>query len=261
MPLFDQLASGAGQGAGAYGTAQAQSDAITAAIPHKTMLTMTPSDAQSKFGEQGQMLQQIADMLNKTTDLDNSNFQDQVLGLDPQLQANIGGVDTLAQQFARGYVDPDTASAISRQNAYAALQGGYAGSGMADANYRVQLGKQALTEQELAPQLMGEAMNQSLMLNPTHTDVASTLISPSAILARQDAMDYYNQQQRNAFAGANAAFKAQNASGQGGSGMGNFMPMLGKMFGGMGGGMGGMMGGMGGGGGDAGMGALGGGGG
>ncbi len=259
MPLFDQLASGVGQGAGAAGTAQAQSDAITAAIPHKTMLSMTPSDSQRAFGEQGAMLQQIADMLNKTTDLDNANFQDQVLGLDPQLRANIGGVDTLAQQFARGYIDPETAAAMKRQSAYAALQGGYAGSGMADANYQVQLGKQALTEQELAPQLMGEAMNQSLMLNPTHTDVGSTLISPSAILARQDAMDYYNQQQRNAFAGANAAFKAQNAAGQGGSGMGNVMPMIGKMFGG---GMGGMMGGMmGGGGGEgAGMGALGGGG-
>jgi hypothetical protein len=245
MPLFDQLAGAVGSGAAAYGGAQAQSDAITNSIPQPTTLSMSPSDAQAQFGQQGALLPQIGDMLNKVTDLDNTNFQNAVRGLDPRLAGNIGGVDNLAAQFGRGYVDPETAAAIKRQTAYQALQGGYGGgSGMEDANYRVQLGKQALTEQELSPQLQGEAMNQSLALNPTHTDVGSTLISPAAILARQDAQDYYNQQLRNQFANVNASFKAANDAGKGGSGMGNIMGMLGGSGGGggmMGGGGGGLM--------------------
>ena len=233
MGLFDLL-SGAIGGVGSLLGGQAQQNAINSAIPKPLSYSLSPSGAQQQFTQQGQLLPQVATLLQNAANLDNSAYQQGVFALDPALQGNIAGVDTLANQFARGYVDPQTQAAIQRQTAYNALQGGYAESGMADAAQRVAVARQAQTEQNESPQLQGEAMNQSLALNPTHVDVGSTLLSPAAILQRQDAQDAYNNQQRNQFAAANAALAAKaGGSSLGGifGGAGGILSGLGKILG------------------------------
>lgn len=180
------------------------------ALPTLNQVSLTPvTTGQDQFQRQAAGIPAVAALLQKTADLDNAGYQSGVFGVDPNLKSNIGSVDALARQYSLGGVSDDTRGAINRSTAFNALQGGYAGplndatgSGNTGANMQtasnaVQVGQTALNEQLQAPALTQQAAQASLALNPTHVDVGSTLISPAALLARQDAADYYNNQLTN----------------------------------------------------------------
>ena len=171
----------------------------------QAQIHITPvTTGQDQFQQQAAALPEVAALLQKTANLDNSAYQKGVFGLDPNLQSNIGSVDEMSRLYGLGAVDDETKAALQRQNAFNALQGGYAApladatgaanpaSSMANAAQAVSVGQEALNRQQQAPQLAQQAEAASLALNPTHVDVGSTLISPAALLARQDAADYYN---------------------------------------------------------------------
>lgn len=178
---------------------------------------------QTDFVKQGNNIPAIASLLQQAADLDNSGFQQGVTAVDPSLTGNIAGVDELARLYGLGAVSDDTRSAIDRATAYSAISGGFRGpdadatgaygapgSSMQAASNAVRVGQTAQQEQQLAPQLTGEAMAASLALNPTHVDVGSTLISPAALQARQDAAAYYNNNLTNQAAILNSGSQAQS---------------------------------------------------
>lgn len=182
-----------------------------------------PQDAtygQTQFTQQGAALPAIASLLGSAANADNSSYQAGIFGVDPNLKSNIGSVDELARVYGLGGVSDDTRGAINRSTAFNALQGGFRGpdataatgpvnSAQTAAN-AVSVGKTALNEQAQAPGLAAQAEQASLALNPTHVDVGSTLISPAAILARQDAADSYNNDLVNQSRIINAGSAAQS---------------------------------------------------
>lgn len=185
----------------------------------KSLMPKGVSYGQEQFVSQGAAIPAIASLLQGAADMDNAGFQRGVFGVDPSLQGNIGSVDELARLYGLGAVSDETRSSINRSNAYNALQGGYGAplsdatgpaNSMMDAANRVTVGQTALKEQEMAPQLATQAMQASLALNPTHVDVGSTLLSPAAILARQDAADVYNNELQNQARIVNAGSQQQN---------------------------------------------------
>ncbi len=187
----------------------------------QAQIHITPvTTGQTQFQEQAAALPQVAALLQKTADLDNAAYQSGVFGLDPNLKSNIGSVDEMSRLYGLGAVDDETRAALQRQTAYNALQGGYGapladatGAGgpsgsMASAAQAVNVGREALNRQQQAPELAQQAEAASLALNPTHIDVGSTLISPAALLARQDAADYYNNNLTNSASLINAQGQA-----------------------------------------------------
>jgi hypothetical protein len=206
------------------------------------------TQGQSQFQQQAAAIPEIAALLQKTANLDNSAYQKGVFGLDPNIQGNIASVDEMSRLYGLGAVDDETRAALNRQTAYNALQGGFRGpdataatggnpaQSAQSAAQAVAVGKEAINRQAQAPALAQEAAQASLALNPTHVDVGSTLISPAALLARQDAADYYNNNLSNQALLINAQGQATSnqqsgnaiASGAGGllSGVGGIAGMF-----------------------------------
>lgn len=199
---------------------------------------------QQQFTSQGAALPAIASLLQNAADTDNAGYQRGVFGVDPNLKGNIASVDELARIYGLGGVSDDTRGAINRSTAYGALQGGFRGpdadatgaynapgASMQSAANAVKVGQTALSEQQQAPGLAAQAEAASLALNPTHVDVGSTLISPAAILARQDAADDYNNNLVNQARIINAGSAAQSNT----QGMNAIFGGIGGLLKGMGG--------------------------
>lgn len=224
-------------------------------VPQLSQVKLSlPASGQTDFLKQSANIPLVAQLLQKTADLDNSAFQQGVFGVDPSLQGNIGSVDEMARLYGLGAVDDETRAALQRQTAYNALQGGYGAplsdatgaytpsSSMANAAQAVSVGQTAAREQAAAPALAAQALQASLALNPTHVDVGSTLISPGALLSRQDSAKYFNNDIENQMRLANAGIQ----QGQQTAAVNSAASGLGSLFKGMGG-LSGMFGGGGGG--------------
>lgn len=210
---------------------------------HKLSLE-TPDVAQQEFGSQITRLPEVSALLGKASDLDNAAVQGRIAESDPNAASNTKSVSSLALSRSLGGLTQDTQDAIKRANAYAALQGGYAGSSMAGSAEDLKTAQARMGMINQAPQLNSTAMQMSKAFSPANPDVASTLISPEAILQRDDSEATYNNDilNQNALAqlGATAAGQQKQAS-SASTGISSMMGGIGGMMGGGGGDMGGIM--------------------
>lgn len=172
--------------------------------------------AQQGFADQGRNLPAVADLLGKSSTLDNEAILARLQESDPSAVANTQATSQLASDRAMGGLQPDTIDAIKRANAYSSLQGGYAGSSMADDSLALKTNQARLNAIKQAPGLNTQAMTMATELAPVNPDVAQTLISPGAILQRDDQEANYNNdilnQGRLAAAGVGAGNATQQAS-------------------------------------------------
>lgn len=177
----------------------------------------TPAAAQQDFNTQEGQLKNVAGLLGSANDLDNAQIQKNIEQQDPEAEASTEAASQLAANRAQGGLASDTVAAIGRANAYAALQGGFAGSSMADTALNFKTDQARLNAVNQAPQLNQEAMGMSEELSPVNSDVGATLIDPSALLERNDQEQSYNNdivnQQRLATLGANVGNQAAQATG------------------------------------------------
>jgi hypothetical protein len=232
------LASSAAKGIGSAQSASAQKDALT--FTPKLYKPGAVDQGQTQFLAQGAELGNISDILNRANRQDNAAYQKRLMEEDPSLAAGIAATDQAASDYSKGIIAPDVQRKLDRDSAYAALQGGYGGtgeegsSGMADAQQLVNTMKYRLNEQSvLAPEMQAKAFNYANALNPTESNVADTLLSPAALLQRQDQLDLYNNQIKNQQEQLNAKAKAEsgniffgtNTGGGSGGGMGG-MPSI-----------------------------------
>lgn len=207
------MASSIGAGAGAAEQAAGIQGALSFdPVKYKPAPVAT---GQEQFLAQGAALPDVATLLRNTNAADNAAYQARINAIDPSLAGSIGTLSKKASDYAAGVVAPDVQAKLSRDSAYQALQGGYGGSGQegsspfAENQQLVNLDKYRLNEQtNLAPELNQEAFKYSAALSPTNSDVAQTLLSPSALLQRQDSNDLYNNQIANQQAQLDAQAKA-----------------------------------------------------
>lgn len=205
------MASSIGAGAGA---AQ-QAAGLTKGLTYDPVL-YKPADVssgQTQFLEQGAQLNDVANMLAMANRQDNDAYQKRILGINPSLAAGISANAANAKDYAAGVIAPDVQRKLDRDSAYSSLQGGFGGgSGMQDAQQQVNTMKYRLNEQTtMAPEFATQSFNYANALNPTESNVADTLLSPAALLQRQDQLDMYNNQIANQQSELNA--KAKAASG------------------------------------------------
>ena len=177
----------------------------------------TPEDAQQDFTTQIGQLPNVAKLLGTSSDLDNAAVQARIEQQDPEAEKSTAAASQLASDRSQGALGDDTVAAIKRANAYAALQGGFAGSSMQDTalNFKTDQARLGMVAQ--APQLNQTAMGMSQELSPENPDVGSTLIDPAALLQRNDQEQNYNNdivnQQRLATLGANAGNAQASSTG------------------------------------------------
>ncbi len=150
-------------------------------------------DAQTEFSSQIYNLKDVAGLLGKGADLDNAEIQKDILAADPNATANTKSVSQLAADRAMGGLAPDTVDAIKRANAYASLQGGFAGSSMSDNAVDLKTAQARMKMMASAPGLNKQAFGMSQEFSPVNPDVGSTLIGPSDIMKRNDQFSDYNQ--------------------------------------------------------------------
>jgi len=171
--------------------------------------------AQQQFASQLGQLPAVAALLGKSSSLDNLATQNRILADNPEAEANTTATSKLAEERSLGGLSQDTQDAIKRANAYAALQGGYAGSTMADTAGELRTAQARQKMIASAPQLNSQAFGMAEELNPVNPDVGATLLSPGAILQRSDQEQNYNTDILNQGRLAKAGVAAGNAQQQG----------------------------------------------
>lgn len=201
----------------------------------------SPDVAQQEFGAQIGKLPDVAKLLGTASDLDNTAVTNRILSDDPNAGANTQATSELALSRSLGGLTQDTQDAIKRANAYAALQGGFAGSSMQTNNEALKIAQAKQQAVGQAPGLNSTAMSMSRAFTPENPDVAGTLISPEAILQRDDSEDTYNTDINNQYklAQLSAVTAGQNktAGNTAGAGAG----IAGLLGGGGGGGIGSLL--------------------
>lgn len=199
------MAGSAVAGAGAASSAADQKAGLQKFDPVKLKLGGV-DQGQTQFLSQGAALPDVAALLAKANDQDNAAYQARILAENPSLAGSIAALSKKAADYSQGIIAPDVQRKLDRDSAYQALQGGFGGdSNFKTANDTVNTDKYRLNEQAvLAPQLNQQAFQYSAALNPTNSDVAQTLLSPAALLQRQDQQDTYNNQIANQQAQLNA---------------------------------------------------------
>lgn len=150
------------------------------------------ADAQQDFASQIGKLPQVAELLGKSSDIDNEAVQKRILSDDPNAGTNTTKVSELAYTRSQGGLNQDTVDAIKRANAYAAIQGGFAGSSMQGKANDLKVARARMGAQAQAPGLNSQALGMAQDLSPVNPDVAQTLIDPSSILKRDDQEENYN---------------------------------------------------------------------
>lgn len=207
------LASSAAAGAGAASSASAAKDALQ--FDPVLYKPADVSSGQTQFLGQGENLGAVADLLKKVNAQDNAAYQARLFAANPSLAGSIANVSKKANDYAAGVIAPDVQAKLDRDSAYKALQGGYGGQGtegsspFADAQKLVNTSLYRLNEQSvMAPQAAQQAFDYSKALSPTNSDVAATLLSPAALLQRQDQQNMFNTQIANQQAQLDAQAKA-----------------------------------------------------
>lgn len=177
---------------------QAQVSALLSAAP-QTGNFSDITKGQAKFATQGPKLASVAALLQRASTLDNDEYRRRIAALDPSIRARIEQAGVLAEQAAQGFLPADVRARIKRDKDFAALQGGYVDSGLATAEQEKGIGLARLARIAEAPGLTDAALGEAKALTPSVIDVGSTLLSPAAITARDNAqearrIDLLNQQ-------------------------------------------------------------------
>lgn len=175
----------------------------------------TIGQAQQQFAGQAGNLPAVAGLLGKASGMDNLAIRNRILADNPEAGTNTTATSALALSRSMGGLSEDTQDAIKRANAYAALQGGYAGSTMQDTTLALNTAKARQGAMAQAPKLNSAAFGMAEELNPVNPDVAATLIAPGAILKRSDQEQKYNADIRNQERLGDLAANFSNAKNQG----------------------------------------------
>lgn len=151
-------------------------------------------------------LQTFLDQLNSGS---NASWQKTLQATDPGILQSVAqlGRTTLAQ--LQGQVPQDVQDEIGRDSAFSALQGGYAGTGMARNLTSRDLGLSSLDMQKQGAGNLGTLFNSLGALNPSNANLASILFSPQQLLQRQDNQTQYNTDLKNQMGFFNAGAAAQ----------------------------------------------------
>ena len=152
----------------------------------------TIGQAQQQFAGQSNNLPAVSGLLGKASSLDNAAIQGRIMADNPDAESNTTATSALALNRSMGGLSSDTQDSIKRANAYAALQGGYAGSTMADSTFGLKTAQARQQAMAQAPGLNKAAFGMADELSPVNPDVAQTLLTPGAILQRDDQEKKYN---------------------------------------------------------------------
>lgn len=204
------LLGGAVQGGLAFAGANAKENAILTGLPNPVQLS-TIQQSQQTFLSQGGQLASVAALMEKAAKLDSKSYQDRLSAVDPTVLARTKQAGELAAKAAQGELTQDELDQIKDENAYAQFQGGYYGSGMAEAQLTKNTALARLQKMRTAPEILAQSLEEAKSLNPSTVDVGSTLLTPAAIRSRSNANEIRNNQignQQNVLNGANAASNA-----------------------------------------------------
>lgn len=151
-------------------------------------------------------LQTFLDQLNKGS---NESWQKSLQSLDPNILSSVAQLGRTTLSQLQGQIPQDVQDEIGRDSAFNALQGGYAGTGMARNLTSRDLGLSSLDMQKQGAGNLGTLFNSLGALNPSNANLASILFSPQQLLQRQDNQTQYNTDLKNQMAFYNAGAAAQ----------------------------------------------------
>ncbi len=159
----------------------------------------------------------LQDMLNQENKLSNTGWQDQLSSLDPNLMRSVSQLGQNTLSDLQGQLPQDVQTQIQNDTAFQALQGGFAGTGMARNLTARDLGLTSLNLQNTGAQNLSTDLSDLTALNPANASLSSLLFSPQQLLQRSDNQALYNTDLENqaAFANAGAQYSgsaAQNAA-------------------------------------------------
>lgn len=197
--VTDIVGAGAG-GALSYLGAQANQDALKKAIVGPTTYS-GQTTGQQTFNDQSSRLPQVAALLETASNIDNDAFRERLAGIDSTILARIAQESSNASTASQGGLPPEVMRQIESDANYDALQRGYAGTSFAASELKKRIALARFKRKTDAPALTADALKDAAEVTPEYADVVSTLISPGAITARQNALE-----------SRNAAIAAQNAS-------------------------------------------------
>jgi len=179
------------QGIGSFLSADKEKSALESLKLNKPLYE-TPETAQQQFASQLGQLPAVAGLLGNASTMDNNAIRARIEAADPGALKSTAAASQLAFDRSMGGLQSDTVDAIQRANAYAAMQGGYGGSQMSDDAMQLKTAQARMNAINQAPGLNQTAMSYAQELAPVNPDVGATLLSPGAILQRQDQLANYN---------------------------------------------------------------------
>lgn len=192
-------------------SSSARADAAAAAAPVPVNLSEITS-GQNQFVNQGYQLPSVAALLSEAAKLDNQDYQDRLSSVDATILERVKRAGELALRASKGELTADQLARINEDAAYKALNAGtaFSGTAAADKERATELARlQTISE---APSMLSTALPEAKALNPSVIDVGSTLISPAAITARDNAVETRNNQIENQERAIRASVTAANQS-------------------------------------------------
>lgn len=128
---------------------------------------------------------------------DNEAWQKMLTKIDPSAVDNAGVLGTQINSFLHGEIPTDVQNQIRRNSAFKSLQGGFAGSPMATNLTARDFGLNSLDLIGKGIAALPTEASYDKFLNPSQLSVASSFLSPTDLLQRNDREDSYNNQIEN----------------------------------------------------------------
>jgi len=185
-------------GVSAYGASQSGKGGVKPGpVNLQGVNLQDPSVAQGTYATQQAAIPGMENTAAAADLASNTERQQQLTSVDPDLMKQIGQMGKLASSYLNGQIPQDVQDQIQRATAQSSLQGGFGGTGMARNLTARDLGLTSMQLQQTGMNFSGAAATEAAAVNPSFTPVSSLLFSPSQIQARQDQADYYNTDIKN----------------------------------------------------------------
>lgn len=177
--------------------------------PNYQNYTETPyTTGYDQFLGSGKYLPRINNLLNRTNQKQNKQFQQQLSKTSPTLLGNIGQLGTNTAAQLRGEIPTDVSGQIQRNTAEQSIFGGYGGSDMARNLTSRDLGLTSLDMMQRGNQGLQLQNGLTQSVNPYHSNALDYLMTPgqlqqNAIGQNQFGTNVYNSNQTNSASIAN----------------------------------------------------------
>lgn len=178
-------------------------------VPEFKDYTATPyTTGLDQWLGQSKYIPKFNQILNRTNQTQNNQFQQQLLRTSPNLIQNVRRQGRNTSDFLRGRIPADVLAQVQRGTAEQSLFGGFGNSGMARNLTARDLGLTSLDLMQRGQEGLGFQLGATQSLNPYRADVLNLLMTPQQLLAteigqNQFGTNVYNQNRMNSASVAN----------------------------------------------------------